>query len=566
MIFNKRYLINSVSFEKYFIAKFMKSKSYSLSYLTLFLLSIILFSCTQSENYNRNNIHNIGKDEFLKEDKKDERGDYSKKDFSKCLKDLEKFVKDNPDNQEGHYYLGYVYTRYALPDGSDMLNINFEYNIKASNEFKKVLDINPEFEGENYILSPYSKLSAIWGSAALEFAFTGKSDSALWAFRKGKELGGYSKTVLDNSRNVLACCEKDAILFSTGDMDAFPVWYLQYVENYRKDVTLINLSLLNTVWYVKSLKDSYPFGFNKIKISFTDEQIDKLNAIKWKSQIVSMPVPKNIISKYNVQDTAILNSGIMQWKMPPTMISGKISAIKVQDIILKDILSENNWERPVYFPFFIEDVSCLGLNDYFQLNGILFKLTPLKSKKAFDAIDEDAAKINFFNDYMSGENIYQTGFIWNIYEDAAMSINKDLFIFPELYRVSSLYFAYHYYLNNASYCQIILTKLDEKIPPEKYIPYIQTYDLFKKIYTDLNKKEEINKLNYKIENAVLKKIELKKINRNDFEPVLTLLHIYDISKEYNKALKILYEMKNEFPENTLFIDRTKYFKEKAGKN
>ncbi|KAA3616190.1 MAG: DUF2723 domain-containing protein [Calditrichaeota bacterium] len=195
----------------------------------------------------------------------------------------------------------------------------------------------------------------------------------------------------DYSKNILESCEKDAIVFTNGDNDTFPLWYLQTVEGIRRDIRVVNLSLLNTGWYIKQLRDFEP----KVPISLGDEALERIAPMPWvEPKTVAIKVPDESLAKWMNADEITDDHRELRFEVGPTLMG---QGIRVQDIMILHILSQNKFERPVYFAVTVSPDNKVGLGNYLRMDGLAFRVLPVTKPK--DGIDPEVLSDRIFNKF-----------------------------------------------------------------------------------------------------------------------------------------------------------------------
>lgn len=214
----------------------------------------------------------------------------------------------------------------------------------------------------------------------------------------------------DYSYNLLQSCDPNAILFTNGDNDTFPLWYLQDVEGIRTDVRIANLSLINTSWYIAQLKNERPHGTEQVPISLSDQQIERIEPRIWQERKVDLPVPDSVIREYGVTDTSILKTHKITFTMSGTQMNADTRIIRVQDMMVQNIIMTNNWKRPIDFAITCSPDSKIGLDHYLWMQGMVWRLKPNYSPNPDGGIDPKLLAANFLAENVTPSKTWQPGF------------------------------------------------------------------------------------------------------------------------------------------------------------
>ena len=210
--------------------------------------------------------------------------------------------------------------------------------------------------------------------------------------------------------NYLMSLDENAIIVTHGDNDTFPLWYIQEVEGVRLDTRIMNTSLLGTDWYIDQMRrkiyDSDPVKFSLDRIDYLygknefPDVVDRVNRpITLKEAITLFKDPRVKINRYGTPESFIAQHklrlpvnkenvkkyGIVAEedydKIVDTLymdIPAHRSSISKTELMILDMLSNYDWDRPIYFVSQGGDLD-IGLRNYLQFEGFAYKFVPIKS-------------------------------------------------------------------------------------------------------------------------------------------------------------------------------------------
>jgi hypothetical protein len=227
------------------------------------------------------------------------------------------------------------------------------------------------------------------------------------------------------ARMYLESCAPNAILFTIGDNDSFPLWYLQEIEGVRRDVRVVNTSLFQTDWYIDQMKrkaydsdpipsqlthDQYKFGTRDYLMlrEITKDTMDIKDLMNFVSNDDPRYKLKFLLQRENedtsyypnyllnsnyiptrnirvpVDSATVIKNGIVKAKdadkIEPYLDVTIGNAVYKNRLLMLDIIANNNWERPIYFTGgAFGDDDYIWMKNYLQLDGLCYKLVPIKT-------------------------------------------------------------------------------------------------------------------------------------------------------------------------------------------
>jgi hypothetical protein len=236
-------------------------------------------------------------------------------------------------------------------------------------------------------------------------------------------------TCRDFGQNYLLSCKPNAIIFTNGDNDTFPLWYNQEVEGVGTDVRVCNLSYLQTDWYIGQMKRA-AYKSSPLPISWQPKDyVSGKNEVLWVEDLIQKPLDiKTAFDFVLSSDSSTKMKGeayiptkqlylpvdaqqvISTGTLPMSRASEIIPQININlkkrltksEMMILEMLKENKWKRPIYFAVTVGNDYYMGLEDHFEYTGLAYQILPVGVKGAGPQVNTDEMYNNMMNKFKYG--------------------------------------------------------------------------------------------------------------------------------------------------------------------
>ena len=325
------------------------------------------------------------------------------------------------------------------------------------------------------VLALYSLLSTVWKGSAPAIVVTLASLVLVPGILVSQNWDDHNRSgrymTRDYAKNYLESCAPNAILFTYGDNDTFPLWYVQEVEGIRRDVKVINIGYLGSDWYITQHRmasyEAPPIPFSFEKEQYYMGRMDAIpfqerfeNSIELSSAIeflgsdderTKVRVSSNETMDYlparnfyiAVDKEKVLETGTVQPKDSALIvdrvdISISNSYITKSEMAVLNIIAANNWERPIYIDHSLLYINNIFFKEYLQFEGLAYRFIPIKTERtsegAYGHVNTDILYNNVMNKFVWG-NVNDPNIFLDEYNKRSINIMQVRYIFARLAEV-----------------------------------------------------------------------------------------------------------------------------------
>jgi hypothetical protein len=340
--------------------------------------------------------------------------------------------------------------------------------------------------GALLILSPLNQCVGLAGIALGEKPH----DASKW----GEYSRWHNYVPYEYAYNFLQSCEPNAILFTAGDNDTFPLWCLQDVYGVRRDVRIVNLSLGNMSWYIKQLKKpmwgvGQPINlpsFTEEKMANPDESEAGIRAYAGPAQQLSFDYPAATMAKF----TGAAAPGKMDWKFTGQMSHESGYVFTIADQLIRDIVQYNMDSRPIYFASLVPPSYMAGLDGHLRYEGLAARVVPMaqegNSRTMDVSVNEPLYRQFAFSTAAKQFETPNRAMILNTYRDPESNLSAMDERYAQTYYYMYFRLADYYIRNNKlTDARMTMDTCEKRMPPEKLHPQYRYADLFAERYQEV---------------------------------------------------------------------------------